>query len=112
VVRSGAGRMGGPVRVHVGTRGGGNGGFTWNLGAVRLDGGEKGGGGGGGIAATAPPPPTAMTLTPGQAMGFGGGGGGVESVLTIRAKKSDIDAFAKGKANLDEFRKKATVLIY
>jgi hypothetical protein len=35
-----------------------------------------------------------------------------ESVLTIHAKKSDIDAFAKGKINSDEFRKKASVLIY
>jgi hypothetical protein len=35
-----------------------------------------------------------------------------ESVLTIRARKSDIDAFAKGRLTLDEFRGKAGVLVY
>jgi hypothetical protein len=45
-------------------------------------------------------------------MKMGDGGGSAESVLTIRVKKSDIDAFAKGKSNLDDFRKRATVLIY
>ncbi|MDB6067573.1 MAG: hypothetical protein JWR26_3781 [Pedosphaera sp.] len=62
--------------------------------------------------------------------GMGGGGGGAfgkttsnvkknrrpdapsASVMTIRAKKSDIDLFAKGKLALDDFRKKANVSIY
>jgi hypothetical protein len=35
-----------------------------------------------------------------------------ESTMTIRAKKSDIDDFAKGKVNLDAFRKKAKMLVY
>jgi hypothetical protein len=35
-----------------------------------------------------------------------------ESVLTIRARKSDIDVFARGKLTMDDFRKKASVLIY
>ena len=35
-----------------------------------------------------------------------------ESTMTIRAKKSDIDEFAKGKLNLDAFRKKAKMLVY
>lgn len=105
VVTSSAGRMGGPVRVHVGTKGGGSGGFTWNLGAVRV------GGGGGGFGGGGMPPPAAMNLTPGQVMGFGGGGA-AESVLTIRMKKTDIDAFAKGKATPDDYRRRATVLIY
>lgn len=35
-----------------------------------------------------------------------------QATMTIRAKKSDIDGFAKGKINLDEFRKKASILIY
>ena len=39
------------------------------------------------------------------------GEGAVQSALTIHAKKSDIDAFAKGKLTLEEFRKKATVII-
>jgi hypothetical protein len=35
-----------------------------------------------------------------------------ESTMTIRAKKSDIDDFAKNKLNLDAFRKKAKMLVY
>jgi len=35
-----------------------------------------------------------------------------ESTMTIRAKKSDIDEFAKEKLNLDAFRKKAKMLVY
>ena len=38
--------------------------------------------------------------------------GSARSALTIHAKKSDIDSFAKGKLTLDEFRKKATVALY
>jgi hypothetical protein len=34
------------------------------------------------------------------------------STMTIRAKKSDVDAFAKGKLNADEFRKKAAITTY
>ena len=34
------------------------------------------------------------------------------SILTIRVKKSDVDAFAKGKLNIDEFRKKARSATY
>jgi hypothetical protein len=79
--------------------------------------GRSGGMGGGGV----------VGMAPNGAMAGGGGGGGVanyhmvvrgmvgaagESVLTIHAKKSDIDAFTKGKINSDEFRKKASVLIY
>jgi hypothetical protein len=33
-------------------------------------------------------------------------------MLTIRAKKSDIDAFAKDKMNFEEFRNKTAVLLY
>ena len=45
--------------------------------------------------------------------GYGPGhGNSHESVLTIRAKKSDIDSFAKGKLNLEEFRNKAAILLY
>jgi uncharacterized membrane protein YgcG len=56
---------------------------------------------------------------------FGGGGSWLSSgaggnqgpaasgaVLTIRAKKSDIDAFAKGKLTPEEFRNKSTVILY
>jgi hypothetical protein len=34
------------------------------------------------------------------------------SILTIRVKKSDVDSFAKGKLDLDQFRKKASMTIY
>jgi hypothetical protein len=34
------------------------------------------------------------------------------SILTMRAKKSDIDAYAKGKLTLDEFRKKTVQTVY
>ena len=35
-----------------------------------------------------------------------------ESTMTIRVKKSDVDEFAKGKLDLDAFRKKAKMLVY
>ena len=38
--------------------------------------------------------------------------GGKGSTMTIRARKSDIDSFFKGKLNLEEFRKKAAIAIY
>ena len=34
------------------------------------------------------------------------------TILTIRVKKSDADAFAKGKQTLEEFRKKAKITAY
>jgi hypothetical protein len=34
------------------------------------------------------------------------------TIMTIRVKKSDADAFAKGKLNLDDFRKKASITTY
>jgi hypothetical protein len=39
-------------------------------------------------------------------------GGGADTTLVIRVKKSDVDALAKGKLDLDEFRKRATVVVY
>lgn len=46
------------------------------------------------------------------AYALSGQGGGGRSVMTIRAKKSDIDAFAKGKIEVDDFRKKLTITTY
>ena len=40
------------------------------------------------------------------------GSGVGESTMTIRAKRSDIDDFAKSKLALDAFRKKAKILVY
>jgi len=37
---------------------------------------------------------------------------GPAKVLSIRAKKSDVDAFAKGQLNLDQFREKVQILMY
>ena len=37
---------------------------------------------------------------------------GEETHLIVRAKKADIDAFAKGKLTLDDFEKKASVVSY
>jgi hypothetical protein len=84
---------------------------------ARGAGGRGGGGGGGGFGASG--------------SGFGGVGGGVayagggavemssssseaggQGTMTLRAKKSDIDAFAKGKLDAQEFRKKVAVQIY
>ncbi|MHC4113305.1 MAG: hypothetical protein ACYSUY_19715 [Planctomycetota bacterium] len=42
----------------------------------------------------------------------GGTGGASSTVLTIRAKKSDIDAFAKGDLDYDKFREKVQILSY
>ncbi len=64
--------------------------------------------------------PKARTMTwssrggPGQPrMALAGvGTGGRSSVMTIRIKKSDAEAFAKGKWNLEEFRKRARITAY
>jgi len=34
------------------------------------------------------------------------------TVLTIRAKKSDIDAFAKGEQDFEQFRQKVQIFTY
>lgn len=57
--------------------------------------------------------------------GYGGGGYGVyggmdryagmgfySTVMTIRAKKSDVDAFARGEIDFDEFRQKVQIFTY
>ncbi len=56
--------------------------------------------------------------------GFGGGslgGGGMEydeigppsaTVLTIRAKKSDVDAFAAGELDFEQFQQKVEIFTY
>jgi len=68
-------------------------------------GGSSGGGGGG-----------MMGGGMGGMMGGGMGGGmmGVSAatVLTIRAKKSDVDAFAGGKQDFEQFRQKVQTFTY
>jgi len=41
-----------------------------------------------------------------------GGGASPGTIMTIRVKKSDAEAFAKGKITLDEFRKRARLATY
>ena len=64
---------------------------------------EAGGGGGGGYAG--PREVKANSLVR-RSPGPG------ESVLLIRARKSDVDALAKGKLDLEQFKKKATIRVY
>jgi hypothetical protein len=45
-------------------------------------------------------------------IGDGKGGRTRGTVLTVRVRKSDAEAFAKGKFDLDEFRKKAKISAY
>jgi hypothetical protein len=45
--------------------------------------------------------------------GFGGGTGvSAATVLTIRAKKTDIDAYAKDEQILEQFRRKVQIFTY
>jgi len=44
--------------------------------------------------------------------GFGGMGASVATVLTIRAKKSDVDAFAKGELDFERFQEKVKTVMY
>jgi hypothetical protein len=34
------------------------------------------------------------------------------AIMTLRAKKSDVDEFAKGKTDLEQFRKKVSISTY
>ena len=58
-----------------------------------------------GMAATA-------TVTSGGEAEHGKSANRQKSTLTLRAKKSDIDAFAREKINLDAFRKKVAIALY
>jgi len=44
--------------------------------------------------------------------GFGGEGLPSSTVLTIRAKKSDVDAFAKGDLDFDQFQKQVKIIMF
>jgi hypothetical protein len=64
------------------------------------------------------PKPKAMAwssrggATPPRMALAGAGPGGRSSIMTIRIRKSDAEGFAKGKYNLEEFRKKARISAY
>lgn len=84
-----------------GTPSGGTGGY----GGYGVSGGSSGYGYGGGV-------PGGMGGLGGGMGGFGGAGTSAATVLTIRAKKSDIDAFAKGEQDYEQFRKKVQIFTY
>ena len=46
------------------------------------------------------------------AFAYAGSNSGGRSTMTLRAKKSDIDAFAKGRTELDDFRKKVSIAVH
>jgi hypothetical protein len=59
--------------------------------------------------------PPGYTAAPNEQWVMAGGDNGAPArgtIMTIRVKKSDVDAFAKGRLNLDEFRKKASITAY
>jgi len=94
---SGGGRMGGGMSGSGGMGVSGNSGVIYGRsGATRRRDGRGGMGGGmyggmGGYSETGIPPAT---------------------VLTIRAKKLDVDAFSKGEINFEQFRQKVQILMY
>jgi hypothetical protein len=75
-------------------------------------GGVTGEGGTSGTAAPVNPPAPPQAMSGFFASSRGGGMPARGSILTIRVKKSDVDSFAKGKLDLDQFRKKASMTIY
>ena len=87
-----------------GTSSGGMGGFGGSYGVSRGSSGSSGGGMGGGMMG---------------GMGAVGGMGGFSemgvssaTVLTIRTKKSDVDAFAKGEQDFEQFRRNVQIFTY
>jgi hypothetical protein len=68
-----------------------------------------------------PPSGTARVVAPPNSNSYGGFGGGGRSgpapssqgtILTMRAKKADVDAFARGRLTIDDFRKKVNMTAY
>jgi len=90
---------------------------TESVPAVRVvgRGGTGAGGGGGaeaGIAGTLPAESDALEAYWRVIRGESSHGRGRGTVLTIRVRKSDAEAFAKGKLNLDQFQQKAVINAY
>ena len=103
--------MGGMGGMYGGTSSGGMesfGGYGFPGGSSGYSSGGMGGGMGGMMGGTG-------GRMGGMGVGMGGFGGmGISSatVLTIRAKKSDIDAFAKGQQDYEQFRQKVQIFTY
>ena len=104
------------VTVTNGRRSGGNAGgygffeyYSTNTGRSTAYGGQGGGGfggaagfgGGGGLGGGA-----------GRGAALGGAGAARATVMTIRAKKPDVDDFAKGKVDFEKFRQKVQIFTY
>lgn len=93
----GGGMMGGG---YGGSSGSGSSGMARDMGGGMMDGMSSGGMGGG------------MGGMGGGMGGFGEMGVSSATVLTIRAKKSDIDAFAGGEQDIEQFRQKVQIFSY
>ena len=90
--------MGGGIGIGGGMGGGG---YSEMYGGVMMGGGMGGGMMGGG--------------TSGDMMGgmeYGETGSASTTVLTIRAKKSEVDDFAKGELDFEQFQQKVDVFTY
>jgi hypothetical protein len=87
-----------------GGHGGGGGGGASNGQSSGAKGGEGGGGASGGTGAT---PKAWISANRHHKSGEGSG-----SVMTIRARKMDIDAFAKGNMTFDKFKAEVVVQVY
>ena len=64
------------------------------------------------MAPAAPEPPGNMLYSVDLDPPGNDGAAENKTTLTIRVRKADADAFAKGKLTLDEFRKKAVITVY
>ena len=97
----GGGMMGGGYGVASSSSGTGGGGMMAGVGGGMMGGGGMGGGMmgdmGGGM---------------GRMTGFDEMGVSAATVLTIRAKKSDVDAFASGEQDFEQFRQKVQIFTY
>jgi hypothetical protein len=93
------GMMGGGYGVSGGSSGSGSGGMMGGMSGGSMGGGMMGGMGGGMGGFSEPSFFSEMGVSP-------------ATVLTIRAKKSDIDAFAKSEQDYEQFRSKVQIFTY
>jgi hypothetical protein len=103
--------MGGGSGGFGGSSGGGYGGGMAVGGMSSMDGRMGGGGGFGGRGGSGFGGGMGMGGMMGG-MGMGSIGTSSPTVLTIRAKKSDVDAFARGELDFDQFQKKVKKVMY
>lgn len=96
-------------------RAAGAGGFGGSAGGDGVSGGRSGSGGGGGGGRSERAEVKVFskdrTVVAGDPYAAKSDGRG-ETIMSLRVKKSDIDAYAKGRLNAEEFRRKASINIY